>query len=157
MNEGPKKRRFAKWTLIALFALGLALLALVWLFRRGDALMFKIVDADTGLPVTNVSVSVYREWTRLPVQKLRVDAISPWTGDSIVSRDGTFDASKIPKSSDHYLRIMFSHPEYHAASFMVVDDGYQVGSAYHPHVTLPRTNHITITLHAKVKPAASGK
>jgi hypothetical protein len=98
----------------------------VMVMASGDeTITFKIVDRQTGLPVTNVTVLTYLRWTRLPLERLRVPGLSPWRDEQKMCEMGTLTVAGVGKVSraggNVTPRIHFLAPGYGFAVFLRKD------------------------------------
>src|SRR5882757_832204 len=99
-----KPRRVVTWRRVVFVVLALAaLVAIVMVWRSsGETVVFTVVDAKSGQPVTNATVTVGRRWTRLPVDRLGL-GISPWRFTKLRSGGNRFEVGNIPKNYHSWL------------------------------------------------------
>src|SRR5690349_16528348 len=89
----PKMRRRGKLLLVAaLCALVSAVAAFLFLPRTDwEMIKVRIIDAQTGRPITNVTVTCRQTWTSLPVHRLGFSLLKAWHSKTYQC-SGTFDA-----------------------------------------------------------------
>ena len=168
MTMNPEKPRHAvTWRRAVLVLLVVAALVAIVMVRQhssGGTVIFTMVDAETGQPVPNAKALLVRQWTRLPVEKLRL-GLSRFRRTPLRSEAGGVEVRGIPTERGLYWEVMFEAPGYFGASFLVDTQKFLIlyspalgGSGYNPrNQTIPRTNRVTISLAPNPDDAGSWK
>jgi hypothetical protein len=119
---------------------------------RTDTVTFRIVDAETGQPVRNVTAIRYGRTTGLPIEKLRI-GLDPWKETTVSSSNGIFRMKGIPRRSSNSLTwILFGTSlKYYSTTFSIDDEGYLINASGMPVVHLARTNLVILPLYERTK------
>jgi len=152
MNS-EKRKKPLRLILFGLCLMALAALTMTIVGRGGDSVTFRVVDAATGLPLTNANAQSYGRWTQLPVEKVRVAKLSPWRTTELEGAEGQFKVAGLPRrSSSSLVRINFYCPGYKPAMFTIVDGGFNLYCLGSGTTRFGRTNLITVALESEDKP-----
>src|SRR5437016_7338790 len=108
--------RKLRFSTVAICAMAVVLLVIVWVHNSADAWKFRIVDRQTGTPISNVTVIAWCRWTPIRPEKLHLPPGLAWKKRTTVyrKREITIPVYRIAPGS---MSLQFSAQGYGDAYF----------------------------------------
>src|SRR5262245_41546596 len=120
-------KRSWKRHVVRFSALGLAVAVIIVFFRTPtETVTFRIVDAETGKPLTDAVGIIYGRWTGIPIEKLQIGRLTPWKMTDVANVDGNFTVALPSHPKQSFISFYLRHDSYRSASITVVEGGFHV-------------------------------
>jgi hypothetical protein len=96
-------------------------LAIPFLWSSGETVTFRVIDRNTGKPLTNAFVAISERWTKLPVEKLQISKLTRSRRRIIHGENGQIRVRGLPSKPDYHFQLTLLSRDHYQAIFTRTD------------------------------------